>query len=78
MSGPQDAKSRKESMKERLQHDENAWVAAETAFNEQFAQLFRYVRKLEERITDLETSNKVLKKQLRKLIGATNDKKSKA
>ncbi len=78
MSGPQDAKNRKESMKERLQHDENAWAATEQAFNEQFAQLFRYVISLEKRVADLEFANQVNKKQLRKLIGEHDDKKPKA
>ncbi len=78
MNGPHDPKhKKKESMSERLQHDENAWVAAEKAFNEQFAQLFGYVQRLEQRVTSLESTNKVLKHQIRALLGVKNAKNSK-
>ncbi len=76
MSGPKNRK--KEPLSDRLQHDENAWLAAEKAFNEQFAQLFGYVQRLEKRITTLEEANKVFKHHIRKLIGESHDKKPKA
>ncbi len=63
-------------MSERLRHDENAWAAAEKAFNEQFAQLFGYVLRLEKRVTKLEVSNKILKRYIRKLMEKTDGKGS--
>lgn len=58
-------KEKRESLKQRLQHGENAWVAASKSFNEQFAQLFGYVLRLEKRIDEQDRLIAKMKRMLR-------------
>ena len=60
--------AKRESIKDRLQHDENAWLVIEQAINEQIAQVAGYTLRLEKRITALEQEIKKLKKA-RKIHG---------
>ena len=60
------AKAKQESIKDRLQHDENAWLAVEKALYEQIAQVAGYSLRLEKRVATLEQEVKKLKKVRKK------------
>lgn len=77
MSGQNVPKSRKESIRDRLEHDENAWAEMMESLHREISQMFGYNLRLEKRIKQLELDAKITKHQIRLLISDANDKKPK-
>jgi len=66
-------KKKKESLRDRLQHGENAWLAAEESFNKQLAQLFGHLLRFEKEVTErLEVIEKALNIKSKKEIKDEN------